>query len=127
MVVVFLTQVPHEMSNQITLIFSAALQSLRYLKSGWQTILLFLWVLQELFVPLIFIYLLPIVVPGLTMNLLCVGQLASKGCFIGFDAYACYLQDLRTGTLIGDNHHHNGTDGFSVLDHLRLPAQELSL
>ena len=43
-------------------------------------------------------------VPGLTMNLFSVGQIASKGCFAGFDSSACYVQDLRTGTLIGAGH-----------------------
>ena len=48
-------------------------------------------------------------IPHLSMNLMSVGQLASLKCFVGFDEFYCYVQDLWTGRLIGT--------GRRLLDH----------
>jgi hypothetical protein len=35
------------------------------------------------------------------MNLLSVGQITDHNCFVGFDDSSCFVQDRRTGVVIG--------------------------
>jgi len=60
-------------------------------------------------------------VPQLSMNLLSVGQLADHNCFVGFDDSSCFIQDRRTGTVLGTGHRRSGSPSLYVLDTLRLP------
>jgi len=60
-------------------------------------------------------------VPKLSMNLLSVGQLADHNCFVGFDDSTCFIQDRRTGTVLGTGHRRSGSPSLYVLDTLRLP------
>ena len=56
-------------------------------------------------------------IPKLSMNLISVSQLASRGYLVIFDELLCYVQDRHTGTLIGTGRH---LSRVYVLDHLRL-------
>jgi hypothetical protein len=60
-------------------------------------------------------------VSQLSMNLLSVGQLTDHNCFVGFDDSSCFIQDRRTGTILGTGHRHRGSNSLYVLDTLRLP------
>jgi hypothetical protein len=54
------------------------------------------------------------------MSLLSVGQIADHNCFVGFDDSSCFIQDRRTGTVLGTGHRRRGSPGLYVLDTLRL-------
>ena len=60
-------------------------------------------------------------VPQLSMNLLSVGQITDQNCFIGFYDSSCFVQDRRTGVVIGTGHHHRRSPCLYVLDTLHLP------
>jgi len=60
-------------------------------------------------------------VPQLSMNLLSVGQVTDHNCFVGFDDSSCFIQDRRTGAVIGTGHRRRGSPSLYVLDTLRLP------
>jgi len=60
-------------------------------------------------------------VPQLSMNLLSVGQLTDHNCFVGFDDSSCFIQDRRTGAVLGTGHRRRGSHSLYVLDTLRLP------
>jgi hypothetical protein len=47
-------------------------------------------------------------VPQLSMSLLSVGQIADQNCFVGFDDSSCFIQDRRTGAVIGTGHRRRG-------------------
>ena len=65
-------------------------------------------------------------VPQLSMNLLSVGQITDQNCFFGFDDSSCFVQDRRTGRVIGTGHHRRGSSSLYVLDTLSLPASATS-
>jgi hypothetical protein len=56
------------------------------------------------------------------MNLLSVGQITNQNCFVGFDDSSCFIQDRRSGKVIGTGHHRKGASSLYVLDTLRLPS-----
>ena len=60
-------------------------------------------------------------VPQLSMNLLSVGQLTDHNCFVGFNDSSCFIQDRRTGAVLGTGHRRRGSHSLYVLDTLRLP------
>ncbi|NP_001167863.1 uncharacterized protein LOC100381567 [Zea mays] len=45
-------------------------------------------------------------VPKLSMNLLSIAQITDRNCFVGFDSSSCFVQDRRSGTVIGTGHRH---------------------
>jgi hypothetical protein len=61
-------------------------------------------------------------VPQLSMNLLSVGQISDQNCFVGFDDSSCFIQDCRSGEVIGTGHRRKGASSLYVLDTLRLPS-----
>jgi len=61
-------------------------------------------------------------VPQLSMNLLSVGQVTDQNCFVGFDDSSCFIQDRRSGQVIGTGHRRKGASSLYVLDTLRLPS-----
>jgi len=61
-------------------------------------------------------------VPQLSMNLLSVGQVTDQNCFVGFDDSSCFIQDRRSGKVIGTGHRRKGASSLYVLDTLRLPS-----
>jgi hypothetical protein len=61
-------------------------------------------------------------VPQLSMNLLSVGQVTDHNCFVGFDDSSCFIQDRRSGRVIGTGHRRKGASSLYVLDTLRLPS-----
>jgi hypothetical protein len=61
-------------------------------------------------------------IPKLSMNLLSVGQVTDHNCFVGFDDTSCFIQDRRTGTILGTGHRHKGSPSLYVLDTLHLPS-----
>jgi hypothetical protein len=61
-------------------------------------------------------------VPKLSMKLLSVGQVTHHNCFVGFDDSSCFIQDRRTGTVLGTDHRRNGSPSLYVLDTLHLPS-----
>jgi len=65
-------------------------------------------------------------VPQLSMNLLSVGQITDQNCFIGFYDSSCFVQDRRTGRVIGTGHCRRGSSSLYVLDTLSLPASATS-
>ena len=65
-------------------------------------------------------------VPQLSMNLLLVGQITDQNCFIGFDDSSCFVQDRRTGRVIGTGQRRRGSSSLYVLDTLSLPASATS-
>ena len=60
-------------------------------------------------------------VPQLFTNLLSVGQLADHNCFVEFDNSSCFIQDHRTGTVLGTGHRRSGSPSLYVLGTLHLP------
>uniref|UniRef100_A0A0A9EZ55 GAG-pre-integrase domain-containing protein n=1 Tax=Arundo donax TaxID=35708 RepID=A0A0A9EZ55_ARUDO len=60
------------------------------------------------------------------MNLLSVGQVTDQNCFVGFDSSSCFVQDLRSGTVIGTGHRRRGAPSLYILDTLRLPSSAAS-
>jgi hypothetical protein len=56
------------------------------------------------------------------MNLLLVDQVTEQNCFVGFDDSSCFIQDRRSGKVIGTGHRHEGASSLYVLDTLRLPS-----
>jgi len=65
-------------------------------------------------------------VPQLSINLLSVGQITDQNCFIGFDDSSCFVQDRRTGRVIGTGQRRRGSSSLYVLDTLSLPASATS-
>ena len=65
-------------------------------------------------------------VPKLSVNLLSVGQIADHNCFIGFDDSSCFIQDRRSGTVIGTGHRRRCSPSLYILDTLRLPSPTTS-
>ena len=61
-------------------------------------------------------------VPQLSMNLLSVGQITDQNCFVGFDDSSCFIQDRRSGKVIGTGHRRKGASSLYVLNTLRLPS-----
>jgi len=61
-------------------------------------------------------------VPQLSMNLLSVGQITYQNCFIGFDDSSCFVQDHRSGTVIGTGHRRRGSSNLYILDTLSLSS-----
>ena len=61
-------------------------------------------------------------VPQLSMNLLSVGQVTDQNCFVGFDDSSCFIQDRRSGQVIGTGHRRKGASSLYVLDTLHLPS-----
>jgi hypothetical protein len=60
-------------------------------------------------------------VPQLSMNLLSVGQITDHNCFVGFNDSSCFIQDCRTGALIGTGYLCRGVPSLYILDTLRFP------
>jgi hypothetical protein len=60
------------------------------------------------------------------MDLLSLGQIANRNCFVGFDDSSCFIQDRHTGDMIGTGHRHRVVSLY-ILDTLRLPASTTSL
>jgi hypothetical protein len=58
----------------------------------------------------------------LSMDLLLVGQITDHNCFVGFDDSSCFVQDLRTGEVIGTGHRRRAAPRLYILDSLRLPS-----
>ena len=54
-------------------------------------------------------------VAQLSMNLLSVGQITDQNCFIGFDDSSCFVQDRRSGTVIGTGHRRRGSSSLYIL------------
>ena len=61
-------------------------------------------------------------VPQLSMNLLSVGQVTDHNCFVGFDDTSCFIQDRRSGAVIGTGHRRRRSPSLYILDTLRLPS-----
>ena len=66
-------------------------------------------------------------VPQLSMNLLSVGQVTDHNCFVGFDDTSCFIQDRRSGAVIGTGHRRRGSPSLYILDTLRLHLLPLPL
>jgi len=65
-------------------------------------------------------------VPELSMDLLSVGQITDHNCFVGFDDSSCYVQDLRTGEVIGTGRRRRAAPRLYILNTLRLPSSTAS-
>jgi hypothetical protein len=59
-------------------------------------------------------------VPELSMDLLSVGQITYHNCFVGFDDSSCFVQDRRTGDVIGTGRRRRSAPRIYILDTLRL-------
>jgi hypothetical protein len=57
-------------------------------------------------------------VPELSMNLLSVCQITDHNCFVGFDDSSCFVQDLRTGKVIGTGRRRRAAPRLYILDSL---------
>jgi hypothetical protein len=66
-------------------------------------------------------------VPELSMDLLSVGQITDQNCFVGFDDSYSFVQDRRTGVVIGTGHHRKSAPRLYILDTLRLHSLHLQL
>jgi hypothetical protein len=55
-------------------------------------------------------------VPKLTMQLLSVSQITDHGCHIILEFDSCYVQDLRTGLLVGTGPRHQDSQRLWELD-----------
>jgi hypothetical protein len=65
-------------------------------------------------------------VPELSMNLLSVGQITYHNYFVGFDDSSCFVQDRRTGAIIGIGHRRSTAPHLYILDSLHLPSSTSS-
>ena len=65
-------------------------------------------------------------VPQLSMNLLSVGQIADHNCFVGFDDSSCFVQDRRSGAVIGTGRRRRGAPSLYLLDTLHLPSSTVA-
>jgi hypothetical protein len=65
-------------------------------------------------------------VPELSMDLLSVGQITDHNCFVGFDDSSCFVQDLRTGEVIGTGRRRRAAPRLYILDSLWLPSLSTS-
>ncbi|BAH93941.1 Os07g0500000 [Oryza sativa Japonica Group] len=61
-------------------------------------------------------------VPKLSMNLISVGQITDKNCFVGFDDTSCFVQDRHSGAVVGTGHCQKGSSGLYILDNLNMPS-----
>jgi hypothetical protein len=60
------------------------------------------------------------------MNPLSVGQITYHNCFVGFDDSSCFVQDHRTGAVIGIGCLRITGPRLYILDSLRLPSSTSS-
>jgi transposase InsO family protein len=60
------------------------------------------------------------------MNLLSVGQIADHNCFVGFDDSSCFVQDRRSGAVIGTGRRRRGAPSLYLLDTLHLPSSTVA-
>jgi hypothetical protein len=60
------------------------------------------------------------------MDLLSVGQITDHNCFVGFDDSSCFVQDLRTGEVIGTGRRRRAAPRLYILDSLWLPSLSTS-
>jgi hypothetical protein len=65
-------------------------------------------------------------VPELSMDLLSVGHITYYKCFDGFDDSSCFVQDRRTGVMIGTRRRRKSASHLYILDTLRLPSSTTS-
>jgi hypothetical protein len=61
-------------------------------------------------------------IPDLTMQLMSTGQIADHDCHVILDPDVCYIQDRRTGHLVGTGPHHRDSQHLWELDWLHLPS-----
>jgi hypothetical protein len=61
-------------------------------------------------------------VPDLTMQLMSAGQIADHDCRVILDPDVCYIQNRRTGHLVGTGPHHCDAQRLWELDWLHLPS-----
>jgi hypothetical protein len=61
-------------------------------------------------------------VPDLTMQLMSAGQITDHGCRVILDPDFCYIQDRRTGHLVGTDPRRRDSQRLWELDWLRLPS-----
>jgi hypothetical protein len=54
------------------------------------------------------------------MNLLSIGEITHHNCFVGFDDSSCFVQDRRTGAVIGTGRCRSTAPRLYILDSLRL-------
>jgi hypothetical protein len=64
--------------------------------------------------------------PELSMNLLSVRQITDHNCFVGLDDSSCFVQDHRTGAVIGTGRRRRTAPRLYILDTLRLPPPTTS-
>jgi hypothetical protein len=64
--------------------------------------------------------------PALSMDHLSVGQITYHNCFVGFDDSSCFVQNRRTGDVIGTGHCRRSAPRLYILDTLRLPSSTAS-
>jgi hypothetical protein len=64
--------------------------------------------------------------PELSMNLLSVGQITDQNCFVGFDDSSCFIQDRRTGAVIGTGRRRSTAPHLYFLDSLCLSSTSSS-
>jgi hypothetical protein len=60
------------------------------------------------------------------MDLLSVGQITDQYCFVGFDDSSCFVQDGRTGVVIGTGRRRKSAHRLYILDTLHLPSSTTS-
>jgi hypothetical protein len=58
----------------------------------------------------------------LTMQLISAGQIADYDCHVILDPDVCYIQDRRTGHMVGTSPHRRDSQRLWELDWLRLPS-----
>jgi hypothetical protein len=56
------------------------------------------------------------------MDLLSIGQITDHDCFVGFNRSSCFVQDCRSGNVIGTGRRHRDSSRLYVLDSLHLPS-----
>ncbi|KAG8371600.1 hypothetical protein BUALT_Bualt13G0104800 [Buddleja alternifolia] len=64
-------------------------------------------------------------IPKLHMNLASAGQICDSGCFVGLFPNSCYVQDLKSKTVIGTGRRKG--KGLYVLDELHLPTHAAAM
>jgi hypothetical protein len=56
------------------------------------------------------------------MDLISVGQITDNNCFVGFDDSSCFVQDRKTGDVIGTGRRRKTSPRLYILDTLCLPS-----
>jgi transposase InsO family protein len=56
------------------------------------------------------------------MDLLSVGQITDHNCFVGFDDSSCFVQNRKTGDVIGTGRRRKSSPRLYILDTFRLPS-----